>query len=212
VRLLAALCLGAAAQAAPPLPARNLSVEMRIAEDDAEALHDAAAAGSVVLGTAGRVEAAVAAVVQGGTLRQRAAGLQQVLVLNGARAMLQLSEGALVDDAEVAWTPWGPGAVVRSRWVEVVNGIEVAPRWPGGSAPVTVAISAQRVLPAAPSSPGSRGSVPGQWTVVSTVQLPLDEWVSVAQLQARRAVGTSSGFGAATRSRQRSLQLRVSLP
>jgi hypothetical protein len=42
------------------------------------------------------------------------------------------------------------------------------------------------------------------------VQVPLGEWVDVAQLQGRQATTTGS-FSAATASRQRSLQLRVSL-
>jgi hypothetical protein len=51
-------------------------------------------------------------------------------------------------------------------------------------------------------------------TLVSSLQLPLGEWVSVAQIQQRRA-GTAlpaNGFSAATTSRAQSLQVRVSLP
>ena len=40
----------------------------------------------------------------------------------------------------------------------------------------------------------------------------LGEWVEVAQLQSRQSSVSRSGFGAATSSRQRSLQVRVSLP
>jgi hypothetical protein len=48
--------------------------------------------------------------------------------------------------------------------------------------------------------------------VFTTVQVPLGEWVEVARVQGRQSAVSSGGFGAATSSRQRSLQLRVSLP
>jgi hypothetical protein len=119
-----------------------------------------------------------------------------------------------VDDTEVWWTPWGPAAAVRSQWLELVNGIEVQPRWPGGDAPVTVELAAQRATPATGGWQGARPATAAQWSVLTTVQLPLGEWVSVAQLQSasRGSAVSTGGFGAATASRQRSLQLRVSLP
>jgi hypothetical protein len=90
----------------------------------------------------------------------------------------------------------------------------VAPRWSGGDAPASVELSALRAVSGvqtqAHNQPG-RQAVPGQWTLLSTVQVPLGEWLDVAQIGERREA-VASGFGAATASRQRSLQLRVSLP
>jgi hypothetical protein len=137
---------------------------------------------------------------------------QRVLVVNGGRATLRLAQGIQVDDTEVWWTPWGPGAAVRSQWVELVNGMEVQPRWPGGDAPVTLEIAAQS---AGRATPNSGQPLPPQANVFTTVQVPLGEWVEVARVQGRQSTvsgGTSAGFGAATSSRQRSLQVRVSLP
>lgn len=201
--------LATLAHAAPPLPVRNLVVEMRIVEDSAETRHDARAANTATLGNTGRSDPGAGASVRSNTLRQGIDAVQGVLVLNGGRAGLRLSQGMPVDDIEIIWTPWGPGAALRSQWVEVVNGMEVAPRWPGGQAPVTVDISAQRGtgLP--------QGNTPGmaaQLSLFTTVQAPLGEWIEVAQLQRRQAAVSGSGFSAATSSRQRSLQLRVSLP
>jgi hypothetical protein len=134
---------------------------------------------------------------------------QRVLVLNGGRASLRLAQGLLVDDTEVWWTPWGPGAAVRSQWVELVNGMEVQPRWPGGDAPVTLEIAAQS---AGRALPNSGQPLPPQANLFTTVQVPLGEWVEVARLQGRQSTVSSGGFGAATSSRQRCLQVRVSLP
>lgn len=207
------LALGTA-QAAPPLPQRNLSVEMRVADDATDAQQGAAAGGSV------RIDSRGGSTVQGGVVvqsRSRTLGQdlqQRVLVLNGGRATLRLAQGQPVDNTEVWWTPWGPAAAVRSQWVELVDGIDVQPRWPGGNAPVTVELAAQRATPAAGGWQGGRPPGPAQWSTLTTVQVPLDEWVTVAQLQSstRNSAVSTSGFGAATASRQRSLQIRVSLP
>jgi len=206
--LAALLCLPGAARAAPPLPQRNLAVEMRVVE----ASQGTQQGGQVTLGSRGRGEVAGAVTLRAGAQQQGFDAQQRVLVLNGARATLRLAQGVLVDDTEVAWTPWGPAAAVRSQWVELVNGIDVAPRWPGGDAPVTVELSAQRALPGAPLPSSRQTTVPAQWTLLSTVQLPLGEWLDVARIGERQAAAATTGFGAATASRQRSLQLRVSLP
>lgn len=207
------LALGAT-QAAPPLPQRNLSVEMRVVDDATDAQQGAAAGGSVRIDSRGGASAQGGVVVQSRS-RQLGQDLQQrVLVLNGGRAVLRLAQGQPVDDTEVWWTPWGPAAAVRSQWVELVDGIDVQPRWPGGNAPVTVELTAQRATPAIGNWQGSRPPGPAQWSTLTTVQVPMGEWVTVAQLQSssRGSTVSTSGFGAATASRQRSLQLRVSLP
>lgn len=202
--------LGAvAAQAAPPLPQRNLSVEMRVSDDSSDTRRDAAAGASVTIGSSGRVDASGAASVRSGSQRQGLGSVQRVLVLNGGRATLRLAQSLQVDDSEIWWTPWGPGAAVRSQWVELVNGMEVAPRWPGGDAPVLLEIAAQS---AGRATQNSGQALPPQLSTFTTVQVPLGEWVEVAQLQSRQSSVSRSGFSAATAARQRSLQVRVSLP
>lgn len=208
----AALCGLRGAQAAPPQ--RNLSVEMRIDEQQLDAQRGTQAAVSIG-SRGGQVDARGAVVVSAGSSRQALQALQRVLVLNGGRATLRLAQGMPVDDTEIWWTPWGPGAALRSQWVELVDGFEVRPLWPGGDAPVTLEVAAQRSAPGASAGglPATRGTLPAQWTVVTTVQAPLDEWVTVAELHGRQAASVGlGGFGAATSTRQRLLQLRVSLP
>jgi hypothetical protein len=202
------LCLGGA-RAAPPLPQRNLSVEMRLSDDSSDARRDASAGASVSIDSSGRMQGRGAATVRSQSTAQGSNAVQRVLVLNGGRATLRLAQGLQVDDAEIWWTPWGPGAAVRSQWIELVNGMEVAPRWPGGDAPVLLEIAAQS---AGRATPNSGQGLPPQLSTVTTVQVPLGEWVEVAQLQGRQASVSSSGFSAATSARQRSLQVRVSLP
>ena len=206
--LAALLCL-VPVYAAPPQ--RNLSVEMRVSEDQADAQRSAQ--GSVSIGSrGGRVDADGSVVVQAGSSRQAMGATQRVLVLNGGRATLRLAQGLPVNDTEVWWTPWGAGAAVHSQWVELVNGMDVQPRWPGGDAPVWLEISAQS---AGRATPNSGQPLPPQVNVLTTLQLPMGEWVEVARLQGRQATvssGAGGGFGAATSSRQRSLQVRVSLP
>jgi len=198
-------CIGFA-WAAPPQ--RNLSVEMRVSDDQADAQRDAR--GSVSAGSrGGRVSAGGSVVVQAGSSHQASDATQRVLVLNGGRATLRLAQGLQVDDTEVWWTPWGPGAALRSQWVELVNGMDVLPRWPGGNAPVLLEFAAQS---AGRATPRSGQPLPPQSSVFTTVQVPLGEWVEVARLQGRQQTVSTGGFGAATSSRQRSLQVRVSLP
>jgi hypothetical protein len=204
--LSALLLCGAPVWAAPPQ--RNLSVEMRVGDEQADAQRDAQ--GSVTVGSrGGRVDARGAVVLGSSSTRQGLEATQRVLVLNGGRATLRLAQGLLVDDTEVWWTPWGPGAAVRSQWVELVNGMEVQPRWPGGDAPVLLEIAAQS---ASRATPNSGQPLPPQANLFTTVQVPLGTWVEVARLQGRQATVSGGGFGAATSSRQRSLQVRVSLP
>jgi hypothetical protein len=195
--------------AALPLPQRNLVVEMRVSDDSSDARRDASVAATVSIDSSGRVQGRGTTTVRSVGTTQGTNAVQRVLVLNGGRASLRLAQGLTVDDTEVVWTPWGPGAAVRSQWIELVNGMDVSPRWPGGSAPVTLEIGAQS---SGRATQNSGQPLPPQLSVFTTVQLPLDEWVEVAQLQGRQLAVSTSGFGAATSSRQRSLQVRVSLP
>jgi hypothetical protein len=195
--------------AQPALPQRNLSVEMRVSDESMDSRRDAAAAASITIGSGGRVDGGGGVSLSSGSRQQGLGAVQRVLVLNGGRASLRLAQGMVVDDTEVVWTPWGPGAAVRSQWVELVNGMEVSPRWPGGNAPVLLEIAAQSAG-LATQNPGR--TLPPQLSAFTTLQVPMGEWVDVAQLHSRQSSVSRSGFSAATASRQRSLQVRVSLP
>jgi hypothetical protein len=200
--LIAVLC---ALPALATPPARNLLVEVRIVDDSASIGTAARAGGSVTVNSSGRIDGAAAGSVSTRTRNQTSDAVQAVRVLNGSRASVRLASAQLQPDTEVAWTPWGAAAAVRSQWVELVNGFEVQPRWPGGDAPVLADIGVTR------STPGADRSA-AVWSVLSTVQAPLGEWVDVAQLSGRSATTTSGGWNVATSQRQRTLQLRISAP
>ena len=151
--------------------------------------------------------------LQAGSSRQAPDAMQRVLVLNGGRATLRLAQGLQVDDTEVWWTPWGPGAAVRSQWVELVNGMEVQPRWPGGDAPVTLEIAAQSAGRA--DGPTRGAAAAAAWHACSP--RCRCRWANGSRWRSCRAGSPRHRCPAAVsaprpRRAQRSLQVRVSLP
>ena len=130
---------------------------------------------------------------------------------------LSLTEG-FAEPSLDAWRASATKTAPDSRFEALVrrtlDGIEVQPRWPGGNAQVMVDLGAQRAQPGTRAWQGNRPTAVEQWSLVSTVQAPLGEWIDVAQVQsaARGTSVSTGGFSASTASRQRSLQLRVSLP
>jgi hypothetical protein len=78
----------------------------------------------------------------------------------------------------------------------------VQPRWPGGAAPVTVEVSAE----------GGAGSERSQ--VLTTVQLPLGEWVTIAS--SANSASERRGGAWSTHQVERSgslvVQMRVTAP
>lgn len=197
----------------PPLPPRNLSVEARIDEQSLAERQSAGASGGVVIDSRGGTS------VQGGvTLRagSDAAGsrqVQRVLVLNGGRATLRLSTLTPLPTLELAWIGRTTGVGGQVTWVDVGSGLVVRPSWPGGQAPVRVEVEIE--------SGSRRGDPRGMQRGIETTRvqtelsLPLDVWVTVADVSESASDSTSAGgFGAATSSMRasRSLQLRVTAP
>jgi len=198
---MALLAAAAAAQTAKG-PQRNLLVELRWAELQEASGRSAAAGGGVVVGTGGAVDAHGSAVVRSGRRDEQTRALQRLTVLNGASAGVRLGEAVPLQWLDVALTPAGPVGVLRQGWVETGSSFQVRPQWAGGSAPVQVDIAHQA------------GGMPQREGVFTTLQLPLGEWVTVAQSGESRqheARGTLSSRDAERRTR-RLLQMRVSAP
>lgn len=215
--LLFALCAQASAQA---LPRKNLWVELRWVETQVSAAAVAGVRdGAVVLGTAGSVSPRGQVVI---STDKRESGMQllpRLLVLNGASASVQLSEMTPVQwlDYGVEASPTTGGsptgaakvyAVPRSGISTQTRSVSVSPRWPGPRQPVTVELRTQ--LDQAATDPAA----PRQQTqLLSTVQLPLGEWLTVArsgaslQTQQRGTLSTRD----AEASVLRELQLRVDI-
>ena len=201
--LVAAALVPLVARAEPALPQRNLRVEWRWAtREDARAtdagLHD----GSVVVGTGGRVDARGGVVLRSRERTGTAEATQQLLVLNGGRAGISVGAEVPLQWLEVAVTPRGPVAALRQQWTEAGWRLQVQPRWPGGAAPVTVEVLHE-------TGDGVAAS-----RSITTLQLPLDQWTTVARA-AQASRGRQSGMlrsQEAERSVGSELQLRVSLP
>lgn len=215
--LLFALCAQASAQA---LPRKNLWVELRWVETQVSAAAVAGVRdGAVVLGTAGSVSPRGQVVI---STDKRESGMQllpRLLVLNGASASVQLSEMTPVQwlDYGVEASPTTGGsptggakfyAVPRSGISTQTRSVSVSPRWPGARQPVTVELRTQ--LDQAATDPAA----PRQQTLLlSTVQLPLGEWLTIArsgaslQTQQRGTLSTRD----AEASVLRELQLRVDI-
>lgn len=215
------LLLPLAAWAAQPLPARNLWVELRWVESQMSAAALAGVRdGAVVVGTAGAVSPR-GQVVMGSTQRDTTIqSLPRLLVLNGRSASVQLAESA-----PVQWLDYGieaeagtRGAPASSAKVYAVprssvqttrsRGFSVSPRWAGGQQPVLVELRGQLSQPA-----DEGGGATQQTELLSTVQLPLGQWLTIARsgagLQAQQR-GTLSTRDAEP-SVLRELQLRVDL-
>lgn len=212
-----------AAAAAPPLPQRNLSVEARVVESSALEREAVGGVGSVVIGTGGgSVTLPAGSVgVRAGTDTLRGDSIQRVLVLNGGRATVRLSQWLPLRSAEWVWAGNGIGIGGSTVWVDIGQGLTVRPAWPGGSQPVRAEVAVESA-----GRNDLRGTAPDASTprlAVSTeVSLPLGEWVSVAQMfddNSSAGTGTgvsgrSAGVVTSTRSlrRELSVQLRVTVP
>jgi hypothetical protein len=215
--LAVAAATGVGAQgSANRLPLRNLVVEVRQATDSASELQRAGVSGGqVVIGSGG--VSGQAGVEWRTARRDEAIGTtQQVLVLNGGVAGVRVAAQTPWQFYQVLMAPQGPVVVPGTAWVESATGFRVRPRWPGGAEPVTVELMAESGGPAlaAPSVGGGLPPSAAQGTVLSTLQMPLGEWVTVARSRDDRRAdvrGTLSS-GSAEQRGERVLQMRVTAP
>lgn len=210
----------ASAVHAQSLPRQNLWIELRWVEQD---LSGAAVAGvrdgSVVVSTGGTVTARGGVALSTQTRSQRMEAMPRVMVLNGAQAGITLNDLTPVQwvDVAVDRRPGQPDQVFvspRQGVHERIRGFSVLPRWPGGQQPVTVEVRTRDQSTGAPppmSSPSPEGSGSPAAEVVSTVQAPLGQWVTIArsgQVQTGGARGSYSTRDAEVQ-RLRELQIRV---
>lgn len=200
--LLPAALLLLAGLARAALPAVNLQVELRWVE---ATLPGAAQAGvrdgAVVVGTAGSVSPRGAQVTA--TAAAAPPPVQRLTVLNGQRAIVRLEQIEALEwlgvaaELDLQARPRRLLAQPRQGERKSVQGFGVAPSWPGGRAPVQLALDAQQ-----------DGAV-----VQTTVQLPLARWQTVARTGSASAPGARGTVGSrdAAGQPERELQLRVSV-
>lgn len=135
---------------------------------------------------------------------------QALLILNGARALLRVSETRVIQwyqvgrDSRGGWTVQ-PSALV----VDAGRGVVLQPRWPGGQQPVTLEITAESTR-MAPGGGAAVAATEGA-LAMTTVQVPLGEWVTVAAAleQGQRSGGRTWSSGDASQEGRYAVQVRV---
>lgn len=216
------------------LPQRNLLVEWRVSgQGRGEQRQAGVEMGRIVIdsrrGVIGR------AGISAGTLRTETEGntVQQVMVLNGGRARLFVGRTQSVTTWQWAYSPYAaqgnqggqttfgsPGVAVvpQTVWIDLGEGLNVTPRWPGGRAPVVVELEARSRQPMQPGSAyGGQLDPDGQTRhseLASTVSVPMGEWTVVARNGGR--VQQSQSGTLSTRelddSQSQQLEIRITAP
>jgi hypothetical protein len=210
---------GPAAAQTSTLPLRNLVVEVRQTGGEALEARQAGVGGGVVVGTGG-VSAQGGVQWRSDQRGASAAAVQQVLVLNGGQAGVRVAAQTPWQFVQVAWVGGRPSVAPTTLWTESAAGVRVRPRWPGGTEPVTVELSAEGPLgAAAPSGSWGGAATAGgpnaaQAQVLTTVQVPLGEWVTVARRAQAQRIDERGvlSTGSADRRSDTELQVRVLAP
>lgn len=186
IRAMAALgalgCGALAAQPGEPLPQVNLRVELR--QTEAAERQASELGGRVVIRAGERVGARVDAGAEARDSASELGARQQVLVLNGGRAGVRLAQSMPLQWLQAVPLPpaaGGPGFVLvpGTVFIEAGQGFTVQPRWPGGTAPVWVEVATEGGRLG--GTWGGGAAVRQQSQVLTTLQLPLGEWVTVAE-------------------------------
>lgn len=223
--LIGLLSASLAVQAA--LPQRNLLVQWRVVSSQSgQQGSGGLRQGEVVVDSRRGVSGSAS--VGWSTTRSR--GTQdadgQLLVLNGARASLNLSQAQplTVWQWAVHLAPSshphsprhphgadpGPAPAMSlwsdTVWVERGQGVRVRPRWSGGRALVELELEAD--MASSPSDASERTSVS------TTLGLPVGEWATVARTGAQQQGQRSGAWSSGTEhsEAQSELQIRISLP
>lgn len=204
------------------LPRQNLWVELRWVDQE---LSGAAAAGvrdgSVVVSTGGSVSAR-GGVTLSTERRSQQQSLPRLMVLNGQQASVTLNEVTPIQWVDVGvqrqqgredryYVAPRQGVAERSR------GVAVKPTWAGGRQPVTVEIRTQeqsnRPGGAPPMDPSGYGAPTEDASMLSTVQVPLGQWVTIARSGSYNAGSPPHQYSTrdAEVQRLRELQVRVDL-
>ncbi|WP_143074135.1 hypothetical protein [Roseateles sp. YR242] len=220
--MVAALVMASPTAHAQP-PRQNLWVELRWV---AQELSGAAAAGvrdgSVVVSTGGSVSPRGGVTVSTERSSQREQALPRLMMLNGQQASVSLNEVTPMQWVDVGMerqqgredrfyvTP-------RQGVAERTRSVTVKPIWPGGRQPVTVEVRTQEQTtrpngqqdPSSSRPPGASEDA----NVLSTVQVPLGQWVTIARTGSYYAGSPSHQYSTrdAEVQRTRELQVRVDL-
>ncbi len=193
--LLCVLLLPGGLGAAPPLPQRDLLIELR------EADASNASRGAEASGWSARSADASSA-------RERPA--QQLRVHNGASASLRLTVTRPLQVWQAAPGVLLPVPMPQTQWITAGQSLTLQPRWPGGREPVSVAVSSDSSRLDPHVAPGSAELAQrSDASVMTTVSAVLGQWVTLAATGADD--GDMSVVASGQAAARRVLQLRVSL-
>lgn len=173
--------------ARPPLPQRDLVLELREVEEGG--------AGYVV-GT--RPQAPLMPP-------------QQLQVRNGSAARLSFSQTTplqWVQSVQAQGALTGAGVKQGLIWLQAGQSLELRPSWPGGQRPATVDVQVQTAN--VQQQPGRELPTQERSELRTSVQAPLGQWVTVARSGNAPQPGVYSSNAASQRPRL--LQLRVTAP
>lgn len=178
----------------PPLPMRNLLIEVRQVQSD-----DSQRAG-VELGNRGGVHMAQS--------RNSGTATQQALVLNGRPVRLGLQTTTPIRLLQGFVRNGRVVTTVGTVLLEAGTGFSATPRWDGGTL-VELELAAQQALRSGSALPGATATS----ATSSVLALPLDAWTTVGESEQR---SESSGSGLTGGQQQSGLvrtevQVRVSL-
>lgn len=214
----ACVALSGACAAEPPLPQRNLLVQWRVlVAGQVQRSTQGVRAGEVVIDSQRGVSGKAAMTWSTATLDDEQHVDGQVLVLNGAEARLMLSRQQPV--LNWFWSchpapctnPASQGRVgVSTNWVDRGQGLTVQPRWPGGNASLAMRFEVEADSDAQDLATGT------QRRVQSTVMMPMETWVTVAESSGQNDHRTrqQAGLYSTDESQQSQwlLQIRVRRP
>lgn len=228
------------------LPQRNLIVEWRMSgQGQTQQRSVGVRTGQIIVDSRGGVVGRTSIGTEQYQTESQTDTVQQVQVLNGGRAKLYVgrsqpytvwqwawsgsataggSLGSIGPQSGAAGASYPVNVVPQTVWIDIGQGLNVRPRWPGGRAPVTVEIEAQARQPAQISGSGGLGGTYGgqldpdgqtrRIEVGSTLTVSLGEWVVVARsgAQAQRRQSGSLSTRDLDDSQSEQLEIRVTAP
>lgn len=115
-------------------------------------------------------------------------------VRNGETAQMQLTHWQPLQDLHWIWTPRGQGLRGGTRMVARQTRLVFQPRWGGGTAPVDL-----RWALSLPQEAVSDEVPADQTDLAGQLDVPLDQWVPLAQLVPAGAEGSTDGYSVSTR-------------
>jgi hypothetical protein len=197
------------------LPMRNVLIEVR--QDDGQTSNqDRLEAQARVRTQPGRTEADVALNAQSQQSSRNSRAQQQVLVLNGQPTALRTGVTLPLRLRQTVTQGGIRRLVPGTVWLEAGSGLTATPVWDGGDMVYLALAAAQGPDPARARAELARGEI-SRAEVSTTLLLPLDEWVTIAdtdetQDQQLNAYGIGAGQTQSSGTRRWRVQVRVSVP